>query len=213
MMFDKWYQKLGAVVMALGISFAVVLMTKQDHTKYQKDPAHITFSFDHWLPKTIKMGAITLCQHVYYAQTQEQVNPYASSGAAQLVRHELEHVSQCENVGAVDFFIDYHVKSMVGFLKHWAVDAAYRDNMYEKMAYSKQTAVYDTWMMGVVAKYWQKGASNVSDDECEEADSGCLAQHLQKIKRSWEACGREGGNCTVEPFAAQVFGKAFAYSF
>lgn len=132
---------------------AILFITKKDHTEFRRNADHVRFHFDSWLPKLMKVAAVTMCQDIYFAEKQEELSP-SSLADRTLFRHEFEHVMQCEDKGKLDYYLGYHASSVANFFRYWDLQKAYRQNGYERVAYTAQYKPLEPWMWLVIGKYY-----------------------------------------------------------
>jgi len=86
--------------------------------------------YNHWMPKILKVGGITLLNTVYFSGVRANVS-------ARLVAHEEIHIKQINTDGYLKFYWTYlldYLKLRVSGLGH---NQAYRSIPYEKEAYGK----------------------------------------------------------------------------
>ena len=83
--------------------------------------------YKHWLPKMLKVNAITLNKTIYYAMPAREVT-------GRLRRHEGEHIKQYEREGFICFLWHYvkeYIKNRLDGLDHYD---AYYNISYEVKA-------------------------------------------------------------------------------
>lgn len=79
---------------------------------------------NHWLPRLIRVNAITIGRNVYW---NGPIHP-------RLLPHELAHVRQYDRLGLVRFLACYLWEYLLGRLKLMGHDAAYRNISFEREA-------------------------------------------------------------------------------
>lgn len=100
----------------------------------------VTVKFNHWLPKLLGAGAITLDHTIYFKYEKSSVDWMKT-----LFRHECEHVLQVENDGFLSFLWIYFFQWIRGGFK-------YREIGWEKEAYARQGESLDADMQ----REWNK---------------------------------------------------------
>ena len=80
--------------------------------------------YNHWLPKLIRVNAVTLGQHVFYTEKKLEVSD-------RLRRHEKEHTKQYKRDGIAKFLLRYFYEYLKGRLKGMNHDEAYLNISYE----------------------------------------------------------------------------------
>ena len=68
----------------------------------------VSAKFDHWLPKALKMGAITLGHSIYFSYPRHDITRY-------LFAHEIVHVEQVERIGNVFMFLAVYLGQWIFF--------------------------------------------------------------------------------------------------
>ncbi len=92
----------------------------------------ITVHQNHWLPKFIKKGAITLYPYIFLncdLDTALQCN---------LLQHEWIHILQIQRIGFFKFYFTYIIQFLHNFLIYRSFSKAYSTISYEEEAYSNQ---------------------------------------------------------------------------
>lgn len=89
----------------------------------------IKHKHNHWLPKLLGVGAITIYPYVFYADR----FPHRI-----LVNHELIHVKQVEQIGWIRFYISYLMFYFAFRLMRYDHNKAYYSIPYEVDAYGRE---------------------------------------------------------------------------
>lgn len=90
----------------------------------------VDIKFEHWIPKTLKMGATTIGHTIYVAYSKQTMNQPAGR---LLFKHECIHVQQVENLGGTIPFL------FVYFFEWIRAGFSYRNNSMEQSAYRNET--------------------------------------------------------------------------
>ena len=80
--------------------------------------------YNHWLPKLLKVNAITLNQHVFYTDIKARVSD-------RLRRHEKKHVMQYKRDGIIKFLSRYFYEYLKNRIKGMSHGKAYLNISYE----------------------------------------------------------------------------------
>lgn len=154
----NWKAWVGVVVMALGIAFAVILMTKQDGlpASVREDPNQIQLHFDHWLPKVTGkwVAAVTVGHHIYFRYPITEVNPCRQVWFRDLLRHELEHLDQYEDRGMIDYLLGYWGNSFGQMIRYWSWEKAYSQNALERAAKASERFPFTPRQRQAILRYW-----------------------------------------------------------
>ena len=100
-------------------------------TKMDTSKIRVSMKFNHWLPKVLRVGGITLGARVFFARPQKEVSPA-------LILHELQHVLQIDKEGRLRFYSRYICEYLVNLIKYRNHQRAYRMISYEQEAYRIQ---------------------------------------------------------------------------
>lgn len=119
------------------------------------DQSQVVFKFESFIPKTIGMGAVTLCQTVTFKERREDLYPWRYESHRQYIKHELIHVAQCEAVGHVDYYLGYFGNSFWQGIRH-GFKNIYLWNSQEKEAQGNQWMAFTDREMQIVLRYWPK---------------------------------------------------------
>ena len=92
----------------------------------------IRVRYDHWYPKLIKVGAITLYPFILISGTKEEAI------RDQILNHEWIHVNQVRSLGWLRFYGSYLWKYFKNYLKSRDQFIAYMNISYEQEAYAGQ---------------------------------------------------------------------------
>ena len=88
--------------------------------------------FNSFLPKLLKVEAITLYPFIFFANSKEYELKY------HVVNHEYVHVLQIQSLGWLKFYYTYLKQYFTLRLKGKSADDAYYGVSYEQEAYAKQ---------------------------------------------------------------------------
>lgn len=140
------------------IALLLVFNLKQDELpdSVKRDPNAIQLHFDHWLPKITGkwVAAVTIGHHVYFRDSQAQMNPCRSIIARNLLRHELEHVTQYENRGMIDYILGYYGNSFGKLIRYWNWNKAYSENDLERAARASERLPFTPRQRQAILRYW-----------------------------------------------------------
>lgn len=92
----------------------------------------LSFKFNHWYPKLVGMGAVTIYPYILIADS-------AADADIELLRHEMIHVEQIRKMGTAAFYFNYLKQMVTGFVRTGDFNTAYLKNEFEAEAYSRQT--------------------------------------------------------------------------
>lgn len=74
--------------------------------------------YNHWLPKLLDVGGVTLRNHIFYYYTERET-------PAWLRRHEEKHVEQYKKYTTIGFLLIYTYHYLKGRLQGWDHQRAY----------------------------------------------------------------------------------------
>ena len=84
--------------------------------------------YNNWIPKLLKVNAITLYPFILFKRTVPGIKAYRTH-PEQLFKHEYIHIEQVRKIGWFKFYFLYLVESAKN---------GYRNNKYEVEAYGRQ---------------------------------------------------------------------------
>lgn len=90
------------------------------------------FRYNHWLPKLIKVEAITLYPFVLFSRDKQ------SALLRRTIAHECVHVAQIRKVGVIKFYVTYLYEYLRNLAKCRDHNLAYFAISYEQEAFAKQ---------------------------------------------------------------------------
>lgn len=88
---------------------------------------------NHWLPKVLGVGAITLYPYVFFAEKKPSHSTFT---------HEYVHCEQVEIYGWFQFYLSYLVYYIAGRIQGLGHDSAYVGIPYEEDAYTLESRAY-----------------------------------------------------------------------
>lgn len=91
--------------------------------------------YEHWLPRLIKVGAITLYPFVLFAKSASEAM------ATRVVHHECVHVRQVRTLGWFRFYASYGFQYVLGRLMGMDHNTTYFQIRFEAEAYKTQNEV------------------------------------------------------------------------
>jgi len=103
--------------------------------------------FNNWIPKILKVGAITFYPWVFIANKKEDT-------ATTLITHEMVHVWQVRQHGWFSFYISYCLYWLAGLIRWKSHNVAYREIPFEQDAYGKQSPDMADWMTQELKGQW-----------------------------------------------------------
>jgi hypothetical protein len=94
----------------------------------------VRLRFDHWIPKRLNVGAITLYPFILFPK------PWSESRYG-LLHHEMIHVRQIRSLGVIRFYLTYLYDYLLGLIATRSHERAYRGIRFEVEAYSDQSHI------------------------------------------------------------------------
>jgi hypothetical protein len=89
----------------------------------------VKFIFNHWLPKKLGVGGITLYPYVFFDNT------YDIEMNAHIVNHECIHIKQVRSIGWIPFYASYLWQYFKALIKLRDRNLAYHAISFEVEAY------------------------------------------------------------------------------
>lgn len=112
----------------------------------------LTIKLNHWLPKFLKMGAVTIGSTIYVAGADMPI---------ELFVHEYVHVKQYKNLGVPGFLFLYFAEYVRHFITNgFNHSKAYRAISFEAAAYERQTYPADNEELDLYSRF-KKGEFRV----------------------------------------------------
>ena len=91
----------------------------------------VRVKYSHWYPKTTGIGAVVIYPYVLFSEPKGSVSE-------RTYRHELEHVLQIKEHGALYFYVSYLFYMLAGIVRWRDFYKAYRANPYEVEAFNRE---------------------------------------------------------------------------
>jgi len=91
----------------------------------------IKVRYTHWLPRLLRVAAITLYPYIFIAGSKEKTQN-------RLYKHEMTHIWQVVTYGWFRFYISYLLYFAAAWVRYRYWDSAYYTIPYEADAYNKQ---------------------------------------------------------------------------
>jgi len=137
------------------IGSVLVLMLKPDHVPETERTAEaVKFRFDHWLPKLIRMGSITIGHTIFTKYLQSEIRPWTDRGWRNHLRHEFHHVDQYESRGMVDYILGYIGLSIGAAIRDRKWSSLYQRNQMELDAVANEGKPFTDRQHRIVERYW-----------------------------------------------------------
>lgn len=137
------------------IGSVLVLMFKPDHVpENERTPDVVKFKFDHWFPKLIRTGSITIGHTIFTRYLQSEIRPWTDRGWRNHLRHEFHHVDQYEARGMVDYVLGYFGLSIGAMIRNRSLAAGYIKNQMELDAVANEVKPFTDRQHRIVERYW-----------------------------------------------------------
>lgn len=95
----------------------------------------VRIKYQHWLPRFLKVNAITLAPFILMTCSREDV-PNTT------LWHELIHIAQIRRLGILRFYLLYFLFYVANLLRYLEHDKAYREIPFEQEAYENSSSAY-----------------------------------------------------------------------
>lgn len=92
------------------------------------------------LARFLNVGAITLYPYIFFENAKE----YYVEQSPRTLKHEMIHIRQIRHFGVLRFYAQYLIEYLIGLLKTFSHDKAYRGISFEREAFELET-VRLTW--------------------------------------------------------------------
>lgn len=97
----------------------------------------VRLRFDHWIPKKLRVDAITLYPFIFFANSRKFV--FGHIRGKNFLKHEMIHIGQIRRVTPIVFYPTYLFFYFLGLLRYLNHRKAYFFIPYESEAYKNQT--------------------------------------------------------------------------